>query len=382
MRVQLLVPDMPEAAELLPWLQRIDANRWYTNFGPLAGELEARLREELQVHCDKPLHATCVANATAGLELALAAMGLRPGARVLVPALTFVASATAIVRAGFEPVVADVDAGNWTLTPALAQAACTATPIDAVLTVATFGVPHAVAAWDDFSARTNIPALIDAAGAWGNQRCNGRTPVVFSLHATKSLGAGEGGLIASTDRELVRRIRVAANFGINLDADAPTPIGQVAQPGTNAKLSEYHAAAGLANLARWHDRATRRRALMTEMRARLAALPGLVPVWQQGDANLVRTLLCFSVASGAQRSAIERACADAGIATRRWYLPTLDRHPAFAACTRVGELPVAARLGATLIGLPFHLHFASADLDAVIAAVERGVAQSATSAAS
>ncbi|MBL8378169.1 MAG: DegT/DnrJ/EryC1/StrS family aminotransferase [Burkholderiales bacterium] len=380
MRVELLVPDMPTAAELLPWLERIDANRWYTNFGPLAGELEARLREELQAAGEKPLFVTSVSNATAGLELTLAALGVKPGARVLVPALTFVASATAIVRAGCEPVVADIDAGNWTLTPAIAQAACARTRVDAVLTVSTFGVPHEVAAWDDFSARTSIPALIDAAGAWGNQRCNGRTPVVFSLHATKSLGAGEGGLIASTDSAIVSGVRRATNFGINLDASAPTPFGQVAQPGTNAKLSEYHAAVGLANLARWNERATRRRALMAEMRTRLAALPGLVPAWQQGDTSLVRTLLSFGVASGSLRDAIEEACALAGIATRRWYLPTLDRHPAFVTCERAGELPVATRLCETLIGLPFHLHLASADKDAVIVAVERGVARCANTA--
>ncbi|MFN0163415.1 MAG: DegT/DnrJ/EryC1/StrS family aminotransferase [Burkholderiales bacterium] len=376
MRVQLLVPDMPDAAELLPWLRRIDANRWYTNFGPLAGELEARLRGVLQAGREKPLHVTCVSNATAGIELALTALGLRPGARVLVPALTFVATATAIVRAGFEPVVADVDAGTWTLTPAIAQAACAAMPIDAVLTVATFGVPHEIAEWDAFGACTKVPTLIDAAGAWGNQRSDGHTPVIFSLHATKSLGAGEGGLIASTDPDLVSRIRRASNFGINLDAEATTPVGQVAQSGTNAKLSEYHAAVGLANLLRWNERAALRRTLMADMRARLAAVPGLEPVWQQGGADLVRSLLCFGVASSAQREAIEVACARAGVATRRWYLPTLDRHPAFAACNRIGELPVAKQLDATLIGLPFHLHFSTSDMETVIAAVESGVTQS------
>ena len=106
-RIPLLIPDMPLAEELLPWLKRIDATRWYSNFGPLVRELEGALIGMFALRNDKALHLTTVSNCTAGLELALIALDLKPGSRVLVPALTFVATATAVIRAGHVPVIAD-----------------------------------------------------------------------------------------------------------------------------------------------------------------------------------------------------------------------------------------------------------------------------------
>jgi len=127
MKYPLLVPTMPTAAQLHPYLQKIDDNRWYTNFGPLNSELEARLGHALQVK-EQGLAITSMAECTAGLELALQAHGLPAGARVLTPSLTFVATGTAIVRSGHTPVFADVDPASWILTPAVAEAALATLP--------------------------------------------------------------------------------------------------------------------------------------------------------------------------------------------------------------------------------------------------------------
>ena len=124
-RIPLLVPDMPLAAEIAPYLARIDAARWYTNFGPLVRELEAALaaRMQAQAAAPGPLHLVSVANCTVGLELGLQALGLPAGALVLLPSFTFVATATAVLRAGMLPAAADVDGASWLLTPALAREA-------------------------------------------------------------------------------------------------------------------------------------------------------------------------------------------------------------------------------------------------------------------
>ena len=134
-RIPLLVPDMPSADELLPYLRRIDGTRWYSNFGPLTRELESALGSIFTEHNARPVTLTTVSTATAGLELTLIALDLPPGARVLVPALTFVASATAIVRAGHPPVIADVDAHSWLLTPAIAREAARSVELAAVMPV-------------------------------------------------------------------------------------------------------------------------------------------------------------------------------------------------------------------------------------------------------
>ena len=188
-RIPLLLPDMPLAEELLPWLKRIDATRWYSNFGPLVRELESALIGMFAERSDKSLHLTTVSNCTAGLELALLALDLKPGSRVLVPALTFVATATAVLRAGHLPVIADVDPHTWLLTPAIARAALAREALDAILPVATFSCPHEIEGWNAFIAETGLPVVIDAAAAFGNQWECGRTTLVFSSRTVRfSLG--------------------------------------------------------------------------------------------------------------------------------------------------------------------------------------------------
>jgi dTDP-4-amino-4,6-dideoxygalactose transaminase len=352
-RIALLVPDMPSADALLPWLRRIDASRWYSNFGPLVRELEAGFTAMFAAH-EPGAHVSTVSNCTLGLELALLALGLPPGSRVLVPAVTFVATATAIIRAGHIPVITDVDPHSWMLTPEIAHAAARRDDIAAAMPVATFGCPHDAGAWDAFTAQTGIPVIIDAAGAFGNQWRCGTSTVVYSLHATKSLAAGEGGVVVSRNQALVAMTRQLSNFGINLDPRALTPVGQVAVPGSNAKMSEYHAAIGLANLERWPALSATRIALWKRYVGVLESMPGLEPVWQRAPEPLVRTLLCFRVRRPGLRAAIEVACAAAGIETRRWYLPALNLHDAFRELPTAGPLTESDRLCEELLGLPFH----------------------------
>ncbi|MEG0786980.1 MAG: DegT/DnrJ/EryC1/StrS family aminotransferase, partial [Comamonas sp.] len=125
--IPLLVPDMPSPQELLPWLERMHKARQYSNFGPLVQELEAEFSMRLDVEKEQLV---TVANATLGLELVLQALDLPTDSRVLLPAFTFVATATAVIRAGHQPVLADVDASTWMLTPEIARAACERMHID------------------------------------------------------------------------------------------------------------------------------------------------------------------------------------------------------------------------------------------------------------
>jgi len=200
-RIPLLVAQLPDTEALTPYLRQIDANRWYTNFGPLVTQLEQRFAASFAPTPVAPV-AISASNGTAGLELALCALELMPGARVLLPALTFVATATSVIRSGYRPIIGDVDPDTWLLTPEIARAYAALHRIDAVMPVATFGNPQDVDAWDRFVEDTGIPVIIDAAGAFGNQRAGRRCHVVFSLHATKALAAGEGGMVVSYDTAL------------------------------------------------------------------------------------------------------------------------------------------------------------------------------------
>lgn len=369
--VSLLVPDLPTLDQLIPYLQRIDANHWYSNFGPLVQELEARLAQSFVSQDAGPSIAVTVSNATAGIEMALRALNLPVASPVLVPAMTFVATATAVLSAGLSPIVADIDPESWLLTPALALAAVSKRKLKAVVPVATFGSAQDAAGWDDFHKLTGLPVVIDAAAAYGNQVDPGPTCSVFSMHATKPLASGEGGVVVTRSLELARDIRQLSNFGINLTDPKVSLIGTTTMIGTNAKLSEYHAAVGLASLDAWSANSARRRSLYLEYTNAIKAVEGPALSWQRSPADTVRSLCCFLLPTRDLRDHYERQFAKARIATRRWYLPTINRHPAFKHLTHF-PTPVADNLSRRLLGVPFFPSISDDQRHAVLAALSAG----------
>ncbi|WP_082145263.1 DegT/DnrJ/EryC1/StrS family aminotransferase [Delftia tsuruhatensis] len=356
----LLVPDMPSPQTLMPWLERMHVTKQYSNFGPLVRELEASFADRFEVSTGM---LTTVANATLGLELVMQALNLLPGARVLVPAFTFVASATAVIRAGYSPVLADVDPSTWMLTPAIARKVCSQMKISAVLAVATFGMPYDIKEWDEFERETGIPVVIDAAAAYGSQWLGeNEGTLVFSLHATKSLPAGEGGLVVSSRPGLAAKVRELANFGINLNSRETLPIGALAGIGTNAKMSEYHAAIGLASLQQWDARAEQRRQLETELKESLNTATSGRLVWQAsgpGGALKAPTLLCLRLPTSQSREVLEKYCIASNICLRRWYQPILSRMDVLAAHCTTLHVPESISLSNNLVGLPFFLEMNS-----------------------
>lgn len=352
--IPLLIPDMPSPQLLMPWLERMHATKQYSNFGPLVRELEASFAHNFDCPAEQ---ITTVSNATQGLELVLQALNLRRGAHVLIPAFTFVATATAVLRAGCIPVLADVDLDSWMITPSIARDAYSRIPIDAVLPVATFGMPHDMHAWQQFELETGLPVVIDAAASYGSQWLQeAHGTLVFSLHTTKSLPAGEGGLVVSSRPGLAARVRQLSNFGINLDSSREVPVGSLAYCGTNAKMSEYHAAIGLASLESWSENAHKRRCLQKQLRMDLDRVSGNVLSWQmQGLVGDIAapTLLCARWPNHVAREKAEYRCNKAGIMTRRWYQPLLQNMPALVAQCKVLPTPNAYALEETILGLPF-----------------------------
>lgn len=238
--IPLLIPDLPSAEQLLPWLQRIDNAKWYTNFGPLVQEFESKLVKLLSPK--KTIYLTTTSSGTTALELALLALNIPKNHDALVPAFTFPATATAIKRVGLNPIFTDIDPHTWLLTPDIARQVLKKISFDVVVPVATFGCPQPTESWDKFSEETGIPVLIDAAAAFGNQTIGQRCIITFSFHATKPFGIGEGGLVIANSAEFIHQVKKLSNFGFES--------GKISKCGSNAKLSEYHAAVGLAQLER------------------------------------------------------------------------------------------------------------------------------------
>ncbi len=355
--LKLLVPDLPGPEALLPWLRRIDAARTYTNFGPLSGELEALLAARWSRK--QTVAVTTLASGTAALSLALAALDLPPGSRVLVPALTFPGTAAAVVAAGLKPVLGAVDDATWMLTPELAGRAAAA-GVQAAVPVAVFGRPVPVEPWDALTARSGLHVVVDAAGAIGDQEVGRTTGVAVSLHATKPLPAGEGGLFAAADADWVLRVRQRSNFGF-ID-------GLTAWPSGNAKLSEYHAAVALAGWETWPRRAWRLRRLAAAYARCLARLAGRVEL-PGAHRPWVRATMVVRLSQGVPPDLMS-SLDYAGIPTRRWYHPPLTGHPAYAACESFGDTQATAKLAEGLLGLPFHSGLGTADVERVVASLD------------
>ena len=340
-------PRLVGAEAILPYLRQIDSNRYYSNFGPLVCRLEARLAERFAVPA--PCIST-VSNATAGLFAALAAetrskfRNVNDGpAYCLMPAWTFVATLHAVLAAGLEPYLLDVDPDSWQLTPAIVEDALPRIPGQsvAVLPVSPFGRPVDIAAWDELSRRTGLAVVVDAAAAFDRSSA-GDSPLVVSLHATKALAAGEGGFVVSREPGIIEEIRKCINFGFYGTRVALSRA-------INGKMSEYHAAVALAALDDWPGA----RAVFAETAAgyreafrddnRLSLLPG------DTDDHVGSTILLVS--DEPLPEGFDARLAQLGVETRRWWGGGVHEQVAFRRFSR-DPLPATASLAARCIGLP------------------------------
>lgn len=360
-RLAVARPRLPAAERVLPYLQRIDAARWYSNFGPLVTELEQRLAERFPAGTE----IVTVANATQALTLTLMAMKLPAGGYVATPAWTFVATAHAIIAAGLRPWFVDVDPETWMLRPQAVRELLDRHPgeIVAAMPVCAFGDLGDLAGWKAFREDTGLPVVVDAAAAF-DTLADCELPSVVSLHATKVLGLGEGGFLATRDPGLALKVRQLTTFGFSGSRESLAPA-------TNAKLSEYAGAVGLAALDSWPaDRLRFMRAAQL-LRIGLIGLPQVrfQPGW---GADWITSVCCVALPEGAA-DAVAEALAAQGVDTRRWWAHGCHTSPAFADC-RAESLPHTDRLAASVLGLPFSIDLSEIEVRQVADALRHALA--------
>ena len=349
-RIPVARPKLPGADAVLPYLRRIDEARWYSNFGPLVTELEQRLAARLGEGA-----MVCTAtNATQALAYALRAMDLPPGGLVAVPAWTFVATAHAVLQAGLVPWFMDVDPESWMLEPETVAKAVERVPgtLVAAIPVCPFGAAPDFAAWRTLREATGVKVLIDAAAAF-DTLAEADPPACVSLHATKVLGVGEGGFLATTDPVLLERFRRLICFGFRGSRESSFP-------SSNAKLSEYSAAVGLAALDEWSSE--RLRYLRTSQHLRISLLGQTEVRFQPGwGADWVTSVCVVGLPEGSA-DAVEAALDAQDLGTRRWWGDGCHRSAAFMDCPR-DRTPVTDALAASTIGLPFAVDLPPEDIE-------------------
>jgi dTDP-4-amino-4,6-dideoxygalactose transaminase len=325
-----------------------------------------------------PIHLTTLVSGHHALEMALTLLGITRGKRVLLPAVTFPACPLAALHTGADVMLADVDPTTWTLTPQIARRVAQNTQIDAVMPVALYGVPLPTVQWDDFTQDTGIPVIMDAAAAVEVQQIPRLGVVAHSLHATKPFGVGEGGVLVSRDAEIIEKSRRYSNFG--------TRERICHMDGSNTKMSEYHAAIGLAQINRWSDIKERRGALLQLYRRYLLPCSELLSL-QHTIESAVVSLLVLRLSRPLADSLLQGLAQD-GIATHRSYLPPLYRHPHLcnlAVSSTEGDIVFdeiwverkrayttqSEKLLTELVGIPFHSFMDEGDVAFVVDSVKR-----------
>lgn len=359
-------PRLPRAAAILPYLEEIDGNGWYTNFGPLVQRFEGRLA----AHYGLPReHVVTVANCTLGLTLALMSCEAAPGSLCALPSWTFAATAAAVRQAGLVPWFLDVDPRSWQMTPEIVEAALPAAPgeVAAVMPVAPFG-DALDAGWAAFRERHGLPVLTDAAAGFASVT-PAEAPAVVSLHATKPLGIGEGGFVLCESAAQAESIRRRSNFGFDRRHAA-------VWAGSNAKLSEYAAAVGLAALDDWPEVLGAFERLSETYRAALqSALQSADQSAEQSAgggfelsppfARRTVSSTCNLLLERPQAEAVAARLRAQGVEARRWWGGGCHAQPAYARAPR-GDLPVTEDLARRALALPYHPALTQGEIESIV----------------
>ena len=291
-------------------------------------------------------HCVGVANGTEALTIALRAIGVGAGDEVVVPALTFYATAEAVVNAGARPVFCDVDPRTFDMTAATAEPAI-GERAAALLPVHLFGNPAPMGELRELAAARGLRLLEDAAQAAG-ARLDGKPAgalgdaAAFSFFPSKNLGGfGDGGAVVTDDEEVADAARRLRAHGSE-DRETHTEVGY------NSRLDELQAA-GLRVLLPHLDEWTRGRRRVAAVYAQGGLGDAVrLPVETEGGES------CFHlyVVRSAERDRLAAALAEAGIGARAYYTTPLHRQPAMRPYAPPGPLPGVERAAAESLALP------------------------------
>ncbi|TWB51073.1 UDP-4-amino-4,6-dideoxy-N-acetyl-beta-L-altrosamine transaminase [Nitrospirillum viridazoti] len=370
---------------------------WLTQ-GPTVTRFEQAFAEAVGAR-----HAVACANGTAALHLACMALDLQPGDAVVVPAVTFLATANAARYCGAEVAFADVDSetglmGRADAEAALARAEAAGWRVRALAPVHFAGQAADMDALADLAEARGLAIIEDACHAVGSRRagragngvaigaCDRSAMACFSFHPVKTIAAGEGGMVTTNDDALARSLRRDVSHGMVRDpgsfqnrkaafgaTGAANPwYYEMPAPGYNYRLTDIHAALGLSQLGKL-DRFVRRRAeMVARYDERLAPLAPFIrhagrsggePAW-----HLYVVLIDFA-ALGRDRAAVMAALKTQGVGSQVHYIP-VHHQPYYRERYGSLDLPGADGWYQACLSLPLFPAMTDGDVDRVVAALE------------
>ncbi len=321
------------------------------SLGPQVEEFEERFARHLGAR-----YASAVSSGTAGLHLALRAVGVEDGDEVITSPFSFVASANVALYERARPVFADIDPRTLNLDPA-AAAAAVSERTRALLPVHIFGYPTEMTAFEQLARERDLAIVEDACEALGAQHADGTAvgargnPAVFGFYANKQLTTGEGGMVTLGEERLKARIDSERNQGRApdmgwLDHD---------RLGFNYRLSDVACAIGVAQLACVDQFLFQRAQVAGRYREALANVEGLeLPCEDAGGERRGWFVFVVQLPRGVDRDEVVRRLAEAGIQSKP-YLPAIHLMSFYRERFghREGEFPVCEDVAARSLALPF-----------------------------
>lgn len=345
-----------------PWLGEaeevnvLDAVRsgWISSLGQYIRQFEQAFAE----FCGAE-HGVSVSNGTAALHLALHALGIGHGDEVIVPALSFVASANAVYYTGARPIFVDVDRHTWTLDPEQVEAHITPRT-RAIMPVHLYGHPAPMRELLEIAARHDLYVVEDAAEAHGARMNGARVGALgrigaFSFYANKIITTGEGGMLTTNDAALADRCRMLRDHAM-----PPEHRYWHEEVGFNYRMTNLQAAVGVAQLARIEQFLRRKREIAQTYVAELKDVPGITLPFEQPGYTNVYWMFSILVEEPfpLSRDRLIRELRQRGIDSRPFFHP-LDTLPFYVT---EAPCPVASALGACGLNLPSYPRLTDAQI--------------------
>jgi perosamine synthetase len=323
-------------------------------------------------------HAVAVSNGTAALHCTMAALGIGPGDEVIVPAITFVASANCAVYQGGTPVFADVDPETILVDPADVERKITSRT-KAIVAVDYAGQPCDYEALRAIANRHGLALVADACHALGATDKGGKVGSLadmstFSLHPVKPITTGEGGMITTQDASLAARMRTFRSHGIETDfrqrESRNSWAYEMVSLGYNFRLSDLQCALGIEQLRRLPAMLARRQEIAARYDQAFAGSTKVSPLKNRPEATHGYHL--YVVRTACDRDVAFRRLRAAGIGVNVHYMPVY-LHPFYREKFghQPGLCPKAEAVFAKILSLPIFPRMTDADADRVIAAIEQ-----------
>lgn len=313
--------NLPSWENFVSEFDGIFERRWYANYGPLERQLEAELCKFFSVK-----NVVLMSNATIGLSIAAAGMGLPRGGKVIVPSFTFAATAEALTWAGFDPLFCEIDPRTHSITAESIRPHIGKTGVCAVLGVHLWGRGCDIENIEALAQSHGVRVLYDAAHAVGctwNGKNIGQFGAceVFSMHATKVLSAGEGGFVTTNDDDLAEILRnMRSSYGQRKKVSI--------WASCNGRFSEAQAAMALMSLRDFEKNCQNNRRRYELYKGLLAGIPG-VSIYDFGTSERQNyqyvVLEIDEDAFGLDRNQLVQILAAENVAARRYFVPGIHR---------------------------------------------------------